>query len=97
MSDADVHARAAAVRSHRLAIEERILAGDLGYAELFAAVAADPVLAETKLLGLIESIPDIGKVQTRRAFEAVGLAETVRIGAVTSGQQEALATALELA
>jgi len=97
MSQELVHQKAAAVRAHREAIEARVEQGELSLAELFVGADEDPVLAETKLLGLVESIPDIGKVQSRRAFESVGLAETVRVGAVTAASQAALAEILGLA
>ena len=97
MSQELVHQKAAAVRAHRDAIEARVEAGELSLAALFAGAGEDAVLAETKLLGLVESIPDIGKVQSRRAFESVGLAETVRVGAVPAATQTALAEILGLA
>jgi hypothetical protein len=97
MSTADVHARAEAVREHRRLFKETVLSGETGLAQIFDAALVDPVLGETKLLGLVEAIPDIGKVQTRRTFEAVGLAETVRVGAVDADTQAALAAGLGLA
>lgn len=96
MSQELVHQKAAAVRAHREAIEARVETGELSLDALFAGAGEDPVLAETKLLGLVESIPDIGKVQSRRAFESVGLAETVRVGAVDESTQTALAGVLGL-
>ncbi len=96
MSQASVHQKAAAVRDHREAIEARVSDGTLTLHELFEESGADPVLGETKLLGLVESIPDIGKVQTRRAFEAIGLAETVRVAATSPAQRLQLAERLGL-
>jgi len=96
MSQASVHQKAAAVRDHREAIEARVSAGSLSLHALFEESGDDPVLAETKLLGLVESIPDIGKVQTRRAFEAIGLAETVRVAATSSAERLELAERLGL-
>lgn len=84
-----------AVRAHRAAFLEEISSGDVPAADVFERANVDPAVASMKVLPAIESLPDIGKVQTRRAFEDLGIAEDAHIGDIApeaiSGLGEALA------
>lgn len=86
----------AQVRSARSAYKQRVIDATLTYDSIFAEAANDPVLADMKLLPLIESIPEIGKVRSRRALESCEIAETCKVGSFDADTQEALREALGL-
>lgn len=88
-------ADAAKVRAHRDAFADQVEAGDVPLTDVFSRAGADPVLASMKVLGVIEGQPNLGKVQTRRAFEELGISEAAHIGDVTAEQQAGLPAALE--
>ena len=52
-------------------------------------------MATMKVLGAIEGHPDLKKVQTRRAFEELGISEGAHVQDVTAEQIAALPAALE--
>jgi len=90
------YAHIAAVRSAWAGYKQRVIDGDLSYDEIFAIAEQDPVLATMKLLPLIESIPEVGKVRSRRALDACGIGEAVTVADVEGDARVALRSALEL-
>lgn len=83
------------VRDHRGAFLDELAGGNLSLEAVFERAASDPVLTTMKVLPAIEALPTAGKVQTRRAFEEVGIAEDGHIGHVTDEQIGGLAAAME--
>ena len=81
-------------RRARADFEAAVEAGEFDLDGIFARAAADPVISTMKLLPLLEALPDVGKVSSRRALEAAGIAETARAGAVDTEQRGRLAEAL---
>lgn len=86
--------RAAATRERRAAYESEIESGGADLRAVFAAADADPVIGGMKLLPLLEALPGVGKVQSRRALEAAGIDERARAAAVDGERRAALETAL---
>lgn len=86
--------RIAAVRAHRDRFLDELKGADLTLDELFERGATDPVIGSMKVLPAVEALPDAAKVQTRRAFEDVGIAEDALIGEVQSAQLAQLPEAL---
>lgn len=82
------------VRLHRAAFLAEISAGSLSVVDLFDRASTDPVVASMKVLPAIEALPDSGKVQTRRAFEELDIAEDAHIGDVPSDAVQNLVGAL---
>ena len=91
----DLFAKAAAVRAHRDAFMDEVVAGNVDMEAVFARAAEDPVVATMKVLGAIEGHPDLKKVQTRRAFGELGISEGAHVQDVTAEQRAALPAALE--
>lgn len=83
-----------AVRDHRCAFLDEIAGGDVSLEAIFERATTDPVIAGMKVLPAMESIPDAGKVQTRRAFEEVGIEESDHIDAVSAASIAGLPEAL---
>lgn len=86
--------KAAAVRAHRDAFLAEVVAGEVSMAEVFARAKSDPAVASMKVLGAIEGHPDLKKVQTRRAFEDLGISEGAHVQDVTDEQIAGLPEAL---
>jgi len=74
-----VYAKVAAVRGERDEFRSRVREGSIDLVDIVAEAEQSDVLATMKLLPLIEVIPDVGKVQSRRALAAVGLEDTVLV------------------
>lgn len=84
-----------AVRAHRVAFLEEISSGGVSPVGVFERANVDPAVASMKVLPAIESLPDIGKVQTRRAFEELGIAEDAHIGDIAPEAIDGLGAALD--
>lgn len=87
--------KAAKVRAHRESFLADVEAGAVPLEVVFARASEDPVVASMKVLGAIEAHPDLKKVQTRRAFEELGISEGAHVQDVTAEQIAALPAALE--
>ena len=87
--------KAASVRAQREAFLSEVEAGAVPLEAVFARASEDPVVATMKVLGVIEGHPDLKKVQTRRAFEELGISEGAHVQDVTAEQIAALPAALE--
>ena len=86
----EVFKKVSAVRESRLTFKARVAAGEVSFGSLAGEGAADLVIATMKALPLIESLPGVGQVQTRRALEAAGISESIRIEAIEPNQWSAL-------
>jgi len=89
-----VFGRVTALKARREEFYGEVEAGAFDLAELFAAADSEPAIGTAKVLGLIEAIPDFGKVQTRRAFGDLGISEAAHIDDVTTEQRAGLPAAL---
>lgn len=83
-------AKAAEARRLRAGLKEQLKAGKIGLAEVFEQAETDPVVAGTKILKVLESLPGNGKVKSRRALEAAGIAESRRVRGVGPSQRARL-------
>ncbi len=81
-------------RAARSTFEEAVERGELDLEGIFARGDMDPVIGTMKILPLLEALPEVGKVSSRRALEAAGIAESARVGAVDGGRRSRLAEAL---
>ncbi len=85
--------KAAAARTARAELKERLKLGSLSLAEVLAQGETDELVGKTKVLAILESLPGVGKVKARRTMEEIGIAETRRVRGLGSQQREALLTA----
>jgi hypothetical protein len=86
-------AKAAEVRRARAEMKERLKMGSLSLGELLAASDGDNVIAKTKVLSVLESLPGVGKVKARRTMEEIGIAESRRVRGLGEQQRKALLAA----
>jgi hypothetical protein len=83
-------AKAAEARRQRAALKEELKEGKLSLADVFDQAESDPVVAGTKILVILESLPGNGKVKSRRDLESCGIAESRRVRGVGHSQRERL-------
>lgn len=83
-------AKAAAARRQRAELKDKLKAGSLGLAELFEMAEADDVVGRMKVLAVLESMPGLGKVKSRRLMEEVGISENRRVRGLGAQQREGL-------
>lgn len=89
--------KAAESRRLRAEVKARLKIGVLSLSELFEQAdrgdAEAEMLSKLKVLAVVESLPNVGKVNARRLMRAVGIKESRRIGGVGRKQREALLAA----
>ena len=83
-----------AIRGHRAAFLEEVMSGSLALEDVFGRGTVDPVISTMKVLPAVENLPELGKVQTRRAFEDLGIEEDALVGEVEAAQVAELHSAL---
>jgi hypothetical protein len=81
--------KAQQVRSQRAQIRRDLKAGRTGIREILENVDND-VIAKMRVAYLLESLPRIGKVRTRKIMNEIGIDETRRIQGLGSRQKKAL-------
>jgi hypothetical protein len=83
-------AKAAQARRARAELKEKLKMGSLNLKELFERADKDEVVAKTKVLAVLESLPGVGKVKARRTMEEIGISETRSLKGLGKQQRESL-------
>jgi len=83
-------AKAAHARTVRAELRTEVVAGAVDLPEVFRRADEDPVVANIKLLTLLEAIPNIGKVRSRRLLDELGISPKRRLRGVGARQRERL-------
>ena len=86
-------AKAAEVRRVRADLKQALKAGELGLADVLVRADSDDVVAMTKILTILESLPGVGKVKSRRTMASIGISESRRVQGLGVKQRHALLTA----
>lgn len=81
--------KAQEVRSKRAKIRQSLKAGKTTVREVLSN-AKDPVVAKMRVVYLLESLPRIGKVKTKKIMNDIGIDETRRIQGLGNRQKKAL-------
>mgnify|MGYP001302551142 CR=1 FL=1 len=81
--------KAQRVRSERAKIRQELKAGKKSIREVLEKVDND-VIAKMRVAYLLESLPRIGKVRTRKIMNEIGIDETRRIQGLGVRQKQAL-------
>ncbi len=81
--------KAQKVRSERAKIRQDLKSGRTGIQEILENIDND-VIAKMRVAYLLESLPRIGKVRTRKIMNEIGIDETRRIQGLGSRQKQAL-------
>jgi hypothetical protein len=87
-------ARAAEARRVRAEVKESLRSGDIGLAGVLERAAVDEHVDRLKVLALLESVPGLGKVKSRRLMAEIGIAESRRVKGLGPAQRKALLAAL---
>lgn len=82
-------AKAQAMRSKRADIRRRLKEGQLTLEQVLGQ-ADDEVIARMRVAYLLESLPKVGKVTTKKIMEEIGIDESRRIQGLGSRQRGAL-------
>jgi hypothetical protein len=85
------------VRRRRAEVVGEIAAGRVTLDEAFELADLDELVARVKLLSLLESVPGVGKVGSRRMLASLGIPESTRTGAVGPDDRRRLLDALTAA
>ena len=86
-------AKAAAARTARAELKEKLKMKATTLEEVLAKADTDETIGRLKVLSLLESLPGVGKVKARRAMEEIGIAETRRLRGLGKEQRAKLLTA----
>ncbi len=81
--------KAQRVRSQRAKLRRDLKAGRTTIREVLER-ADDDVIAKMRVVYLLESLPRIGKIRTRKIMNDIGIDETRRIQGLGSRQKQAL-------
>jgi hypothetical protein len=77
------------VRSKRAKIRQNLKKGQTNILEVLANIN-DDVVAKMRVVYLLESLPRIGKVKTKKIMNDIGIDETRRIQGLGNRQKQAL-------
>ncbi len=81
--------KAQEVRSKRAQIRENLKSGKMTIIEILENIN-DDVVAKMRVVYLLESLPRIGKVKTKKIMTDIGIDETRRIQGLGNRQKQAL-------
>lgn len=82
--------KAAEVRKARARLKADLKDGVVTLPQLLSMADDNEVVAKTKVLTVLESLPGVGKVTARRTMERIGIAESRRVAGLGPQQQSAL-------
>ena len=83
-------AKAAEARRVRSELKQLLKMGSISFSELLDRADADEIVAKTKVLAVLESLPGVGKVKARRLMKSIGIAENRRLRGLGAKQREEL-------
>lgn len=92
---AEAAAWASSVRATWDVLVDEVRSGEVSLPEAFARGASDNDTGLIFAVKVLEVVPGIGKVRSRRTLTAVGLADDVLLGEVPKDAQSALIEAFE--
>jgi hypothetical protein len=82
--------KAAVARRRRAEVKERLKTGALSLGELFAQADGDDTLAKLKVVSMLESMPQTGKVKARRIMAELDISESRRLRGLGENQRRRL-------
>jgi len=82
--------KAAEVRRVRAELKQMIKAGEVPLDEVLAKADANEILAKTKVVDVLEAMPNYGKVKARKLMERLRISPTRRLRGLGANQRQAL-------
>lgn len=86
----DALKKAAEARKQRAEIKEKLKLGSVTLAELLEKAPNDELVGKMKVATVLESLPGIGKVRSKKIMDSVGVKETRRLQGLGAKQKQAL-------
>lgn len=86
--------KAAAARKARAELRESLKSGEVTFEDLLAKIDSNELVAKTKVLYVLESLPKVGKIKAREIIADVGIAETRRLAGLGARQRTDLVARL---
>ena len=83
-------AKAGEVRRRRADIKAKLKMRSMSLADLLAQAESDDVIAGTKVLTVLESLPGLGKVRARKVMDEIGISDSRRIRGLGEQQRASL-------
>ncbi len=82
--------KAAEARRVRAEMKELLKMGSLSLADVFERSDDDDIIAGTKVVSVLQSVPGLGKIKAKRLMEELAISETRRLRGLGSRQRQAL-------
>ena len=83
-------AKAGEVRRKRAEVKQQLKMRSISLSDLLAQAETDDVVAGTKVLAVLESLPGMGKVRARKMMDEIGIADSRRIRGLGEQQRASL-------
>lgn len=83
-------AKAAAARRVRAQVKEELKTSTLTLSELFDRAESDDILGKLKVVSMLESMPNTGKVKARRLMRDLDISESRRLRGLGPNQRRRL-------
>ncbi|WP_419928114.1 integration host factor, actinobacterial type [Candidatus Poriferisocius sp.] len=83
-------AKAGEVRRKRAEVKAMLKMRSISLSDLLEQAKTDEVVAGTKVLAVLESLPGMGKVRARRMMDEIGIADSRRIRGLGDQQRASL-------
>ncbi len=78
------------MRRRRADVKAKLKMRTISLSDLFEQAETDEVVAGTKVLAVLESLPGMGKVRARKVMDEIGIADSRRIRGLGDQQRASL-------
>ena len=82
--------KASEVRKRRAEVKAKLKMRSISLSDLLEQAETDEVVAGTKVLAVLESLPGMGKVRARKMMDEIGIADSRRIRGLGDQQRASL-------
>ena len=82
--------KAAEARKIRAELKTQLKAGEIGLAEVLDRAESEDVVARTRVVAVLESMPRVGKVKARRLMERLDISPSRRVRGLGDKQRDRL-------
>jgi len=86
--------KAGEARQVRAQLKEKLRMGAMHFSDVITMASKDEIVAKTKVLAVLESLPGVGKVKARRLMSEIGISESRRLRGLGDQQRRSLLEAL---
>jgi len=83
-------AKAQRMRSERAELRKKLKKGEITLKEILEQADSDEIISKMRVIYLLQSLPKIGKIRSKKLMEEIGINESRRIQGLGVRQKEAL-------